>query len=67
MSGQQRSSDVGAGTAESVAAGCSLSERYLRPKINPRKLTTINNAINTTMDLEGLAVFTWGRGSLYVG
>jgi alpha-tubulin suppressor-like RCC1 family protein len=57
MSGsQQRSSDVGAGTAESVAAGCSLSERYLRPKIHQRKSSSTN------MDLEGLAVFTWGRG-----
>jgi alpha-tubulin suppressor-like RCC1 family protein len=47
---QRSGSEIGAGTSEStVAAGCSLSER-LRPKI--RK----------TPDLEGLAVFTWGRG-----
>lgn len=50
MSGEYYS-DGGAGTAEteSSSAGCSLSER-LRPKI--RKAP----------DLEGLAVFTWGRG-----
>eukprot|EP00339_Tiarina_fusa_P029903 CAMPEP_0117064840 /NCGR_PEP_ID=MMETSP0472-20121206/45304_1 /TAXON_ID=693140 ORGANISM="Tiarina fusus, Strain LIS" /NCGR_SAMPLE_ID=MMETSP0472 /ASSEMBLY_ACC=CAM_ASM_000603 /LENGTH=102 /DNA_ID=CAMNT_0004785179 /DNA_START=416 /DNA_END=724 /DNA_ORIENTATION=- len=42
-------SDVGAGTAESAATGCSLSER-LRPKVL-RKSTD-----------DGLAVFTWGRG-----
>jgi alpha-tubulin suppressor-like RCC1 family protein len=50
MSGEY--SDGGARTAEnesSSAAGCSLSER-LRPKI--RKAP----------DLEGLAVFSWGRG-----
>eukprot|EP00980_Cylindrotheca_fusiformis_P015257 scaffold4243_cov126-Cylindrotheca_fusiformis.AAC.3 len=47
MSGEY--SDGGARTAESSSAGCSLSER-LRPKI--RKAP----------DLEGLAVFTWGRG-----
>lgn len=45
MSGQRSDSSGGAGTAESAAAGCSLSER-LRPKI--RK----------SPDLEGLAVFT---------
>ena len=50
MSGQRSAdSSGGVGTSESVAAGCSLSER-LRPKI--RK----------SPDLEGLAVFTWGRG-----
>ena len=49
MSGQRSDSSGGAGTAESAAAGCSLSER-LRPKI--RK----------SPDLEGLACFTWGRG-----
>jgi len=50
MSGEYYS-DGGAGTAEteSSSPGCSLSER-LRPKI--RKAP----------DLEGLAVFTWGRG-----
>jgi alpha-tubulin suppressor-like RCC1 family protein len=49
MSGEL--SDGGARTAEneSSSAGCSLSER-LRPKI--RK----------ALDLEGLAVFSWGRG-----
>jgi hypothetical protein len=48
MSGQH--SDGGVGTAESSSAsGCSLSER-LRPRI--RKAP----------DLEGLAVFSWGRG-----
>lgn len=49
MSGQVSDSSGGAGTSESAAAGCSLSER-LRPKV--RK----------SPDLEGLAVFTWGRG-----
>jgi alpha-tubulin suppressor-like RCC1 family protein len=50
MSGQRFDSAGGAGTSESgVAAGCSLSER-LRPKI--RK----------SPDLDGLAVFSWGRG-----
>mmetsp|Transcript_20483 Transcript_20483/g.50234 ORF Transcript_20483/g.50234 Transcript_20483/m.50234 type:complete len:594 (-) Transcript_20483:76-1857(-) len=50
MSGEYYS-DGGAGTAETETSspGCSLSER-LRPKI--RKAP----------DLEGLAVFTWGRG-----
>ena len=50
MSGEYYS-DGGAGTAEteSSSPGCSLSER-LRPRI--RK----------SPDLEGLAVFTWGRG-----
>ena len=49
MSGQVSDSSGGAGTSESAATGCSLSER-LRPKV--RK----------SPDLEGLAVFTWGRG-----
>jgi hypothetical protein len=49
MSGQRSDSSGGARTAESAATGCSLSER-LRPKI--RK----------SPDLEGLAVFTFGRG-----
>ena len=49
MSGQVSDSSGGAGTSESAAAGFSLSER-LRPKV--RK----------SPDLEGLAVFTWGRG-----
>lgn len=44
---------TGAGTSESASAGCSLSER-LRPK------TRTNVASRS--DLEGLAVFTWGRG-----
>ena len=43
-------SDVGAGTAESAATGCSLSER-LRPKVALRKSSE-----------DGLAVFCWGRG-----
>ena len=43
-------SDVGAGTSESAATGCSLSER-LRPKVAMRKSTD-----------DGLAVFCWGRG-----
>jgi len=47
MSSGQRSSSSG-GTAESVAAGCSLRE--LRPKTR------------RSPDIEGLAVFTWGRG-----
>ena len=49
MSGQRYEGSGGAGTSESNGTGCSLSER-LRPKI--RK----------SSDLEGLAVFTWGRG-----
>jgi hypothetical protein len=45
---------VGAGTSESASAGCSLSER-VRP--------TSNTFIRRTLpDLDGLAVFTWGRG-----
>jgi hypothetical protein len=52
MSGERSDSNGGAGTSETVASpGCSLSER-LRPKIRERK----------PPDLEGLAVFTWGRG-----
>ena len=47
-SGGQRSSSSG-GSAESVAAGCSLRE--LRPK--PRQRSG---------EMEGLAVFTFGRG-----
>ena len=43
-------SDVGAGTSESAATGCSLSER-LRPKVAMRKSSD-----------DGLAVFCWGRG-----
>jgi hypothetical protein len=49
-SGGQRSSSSG-GSAESVAAGCSLRE--LRPKPRQR---------NSPGDMEGLAVFTFGRG-----
>jgi alpha-tubulin suppressor-like RCC1 family protein len=49
-SGGQRSSSSG-GSAESVAAGCSLRE--LRPKPRQR---------NSQGDMEGLAVFTFGRG-----
>lgn len=49
-SGGQRSSSSG-GSAESVAAGCSLRE--LRPKPRQR---------NAQGDMEGLAVFTFGRG-----
>lgn len=46
--GQRSSSSGGGGTAESVAAGCCIRE--LRPKTR------------RSPDLEGLAVFTWGRG-----
>ena len=49
-SGGQRSSSSG-GTAESVAAGCSLRE--LRPKPKQR---------SGQSEMEGLAVFTFGRG-----
>lgn len=48
-SGGQRSSSSG-GSAESVAAGCSLRE--LRPK--PQR--------SGQSEMEGLAVFTFGRG-----
>jgi alpha-tubulin suppressor-like RCC1 family protein len=50
---------IGAGTSESsAAAGCSLSER-LRPS-SSQKTNTF--ARRTLPDLDGLAVFTWGRG-----
>jgi hypothetical protein len=45
-------SGAGAGTSESASAGCSLSER-LRPK---------SRSAAGRSDLEGLLVFTWGRG-----
>lgn len=50
-SGGQRSSSSG-GSAESVAAGCSLRE--LRPKSRQRT--------GASGEMEGLAVFTFGRG-----
>lgn len=46
---------VGAGTSESASAGCSLSER-LRPS---QKNFLARRAVP---NLDGLAVFTWGRG-----
>ena len=46
---------VGAGTSESASAGCSLSER-LRPS---QKNIFARRALP---NLDGLAVFTWGRG-----
>ena len=51
-SGGQRSSCSG-GSAESVAAGCSLRE--LRPKSRER-------SVHNGGEMEGLAVFTFGRG-----
>ena len=45
---------VGAGTSESASAGCSLSER-----VRPSSSAIIRR---TVPDLDGLAVFTWGRG-----
>jgi len=45
---------VGAGTSESASAGCSLSER-LRPPHQQARRTSM-------LDVDGLAVFTWGRG-----
>lgn len=51
-SGGQRSSSSG-GSAESVAAGCSLRE--LRPKSRQQRQSSGS-------DMEGLAVFTFGRG-----
>jgi alpha-tubulin suppressor-like RCC1 family protein len=50
--GHYTQSGTGAGTSESASAGCSLSER-LRPK---------SRSATSRSDLEGLAVFTWGRG-----
>lgn len=52
-SGGQRSSSSG-GSAESVAAGCSLRE--LRPKSRQRRQASGSS------EMEGLAVFTFGRG-----
>lgn len=46
---------IGAGTSESASAGCSLSER-LRPS---QKNIFARRALP---NLDGLAVFTWGRG-----
>ena len=50
MSGQRSSNSEG--TAESVAAGCSLRE-------GPPSRTGIGSR---PLDQDGLAVFTWGRG-----
>ncbi|KAG7338173.1 regulator of chromosome condensation RCC1 repeat protein [Nitzschia inconspicua] len=48
---------TGVGTSESASAsGCAMSER-VRPEINKR---TTSHASHSEMD--GLAVFTWGRG-----
>lgn len=46
---------VGAGTSESASAGCSLSER-LRPQSLRHHARTLPDTV------DGLAVFTWGRG-----
>lgn len=47
------------GTAEAVAAGCSLRE--LRPRSQRHRSS--NNAAGPTSEIpEGLAVFSWGRG-----
>lgn len=59
---------IGAGTSESAAAaGCSLSERFSnnssssgRPSSHYQKHNIF--ARRALPDLEGLAVFTWGRG-----
>ena len=51
--------NIGAGTSESASAGCSLSER-LRPSQQHQKHNLF--ARRTLPDLDGLAVFTWGRG-----
>lgn len=52
MSGQRSADSEGA--AESVAAGCCLSESPSRSSRNKRK--------SSQPDLDGLACFTWGRG-----
>ena len=58
---------IGAGTSESASAGCSLSEqRMMRPSSTTSVASTNHHknifARRTLPDLDGLAVFTWGRG-----
>jgi len=70
-SGGQRSSSSG-GSAESVAAGCSLRELRPKPRRSPITITTTttssgnnNNNRNCSQnsgEMDGLAVFTFGRG-----
>lgn len=48
---------MGAGTSESASAGCSLSER-----IEPPTTSSFSPNRRTHPDVDGLAVFTWGRG-----
>lgn len=48
---------MGAGTSESASAGCSLSER-----IEPPTTSSFPPNRRTHPDVDGLAVFTWGRG-----
>lgn len=53
MSGQRSSNSEG--TAESVAAGCSLRE-------GPPSRSGGSGCGSRPLDQDGLAVFTWGRG-----
>jgi alpha-tubulin suppressor-like RCC1 family protein len=68
MSGQRSSNSEG--TAESVAAGCSLREGPPHRYHHQPVLSTADGTTKTTtrrqrpldLVLDGLAVFTWGRG-----
>mmetsp|Transcript_15912 Transcript_15912/g.25810 ORF Transcript_15912/g.25810 Transcript_15912/m.25810 type:complete len:606 (+) Transcript_15912:105-1922(+) len=62
MSSNNQSRSVpGAGTSESAAAGCSLSERLRPSTIKGRSGLNVANPSART-ELDALAVFTWGRG-----
>jgi len=61
---------VGAGTSESASAGCSLSERAREQpssslssgRQQQQYQTLIRRTPPLLPDMEGLSVFTWGRG-----